>query len=124
MELSSITYTGPVYDGKSEIENQIPENLLSLLKQVNGFIQYGGALHVRGLCVEPEWHSIENVMGGELAIHNLFNQVKDGDIPFAQDCVADQYLLREGQVYKLQSETGEIDSLNIELATLFFRGSG
>jgi len=119
MDLSNITYKGPEYENASSIETFLPDNLRSLLKQVNGFIQFGGGLHVRGICNEPEWHSLEIVMKGEFALHYLFSEVKETDIPFAQDCVADQYLLRDQLVSKLHSETGEIESLNLGLPDFF-----
>ena len=111
MDLSNITYQGPEYQADQEIESLLPDNLLSLLKQINGFIQFGGGLHVRGLCNEPEWHSLRAALFGENAIHKLYPLVEKSDVPFAQDCVADQYLLRDRTVHKLFAETGELESL-------------
>lgn len=117
MDLSNITYQGPEYETDQEVESLIPDNLLSLLQQLNGFIQFGGGLHVRGICKEPEWHSLRSALVGETAIHKLFPAVGPSDIPFAQDCVADQYILRDRVVYKLYSETGEIECLELGLAS-------
>jgi hypothetical protein len=117
MDLSNITYQGPEFQVDQEIESLLPDNLLSLLKQVNGFIQFTGGLHVRGLCKEPEWHSLRAALLGENAIHKLYPVVEKTDIPFAQDCVADQYLLRDRTVYKLFAETGELKSLNFGLGS-------
>ena len=117
MDLSNITYQGPEYQADQEVESLIPENLLSLLQQLNGFIQFGGGLHVRGICKEPEWHSLRAALFGETAIHKLFPSVGQSDIPFAQDCVADQYLLRDRIVYKLYAETGDIECLELGLAS-------
>jgi len=117
MDLSNITYEGPEYDADQEVESLIPENLFSLLQQLNGFIQFYGGLHVRGICKEPEWHSLRAALFGETAIHRLFPAVGQSDIPFAQDCVADQYLLRDRVVYKLYAETGEIECLELGLAS-------
>jgi hypothetical protein len=115
MDLSNITYQGPTYQGGSEIEALLPDNLLALLKQINGYIQYRGGLHIRGLCKDPEWHSLKAALLGETAIHKLYPSVEKTDIPFAQDCVADQYLLRERTVYKLYSETGKLECLGFGL---------
>jgi len=123
MELSNITYQGPVFAGDQEIESLIPDNLLALLKQINGFIQFGGGLHVRGICEEPEWHSLRVAMFGENAIHKLYPAVESTDIPFAQDCVADQFLLRDRTVYKLFSETGELKCLDFGLGSFLSAAS-
>jgi len=123
LDLSNITYQGPAYESGSDVESLLPENLCSLLKQLNGFIQFGGGLHVRGNCKEPDWHSLATAMKGELALHKLFPEVRETDIPFAQDCVADQYLLRDELVSKLHSETGEIEALGFGLAAFFSKVS-
>lgn len=117
MDLSNITYQGPEFQEDQEIESLLPDNLLSLLKQINGFIQFGGGLHFRGLCKEPEWHSLRAALFGENAIHKLYPSVENTDIPFAQDCVADQYLLRDRTVYKLFSESGEVECLDFGLSS-------
>lgn len=123
MDLSKITYQGPEFQADQEIESLLPDNLLSLLKQINGFIQFGGGLHVRGLCIEPEWHSLRAALFGENAIHNLYPSVDKSDIPFAQDCVADQYILRDRTVYKLYAETGELESLDFGLGSFLSAAS-
>ena len=45
MDLSNITYQGPEFQEDQKIELLLPYNLLSLLKQINGFIQFNGGLH-------------------------------------------------------------------------------
>jgi hypothetical protein len=117
MNLSHITYQGPKFDSQSTILDILPKNLLELLKQINGFIQYDGGLHIRGVCNDPAWHSLDQVMQGDFAIHKLYSQVKKDDIPFGQDCVADQFILRDRVVYKLQSETGILESLDMGLGS-------
>jgi len=46
---------------------------------------------------------------GDLAFHRLYPEVRDTDIPIAEDCFGDQYLLRDGFVIRLFGETGEIE---------------
>ena len=48
---------GPEFDKGSKIIDRLPDYLVSLLQQMNGFIQYDGGLQVRGVCKEPisEW---------------------------------------------------------------------
>lgn len=123
MDLYHITYQGPDFQEDQEIESLLPDNLLSLLKQINGFIQFGGGLHVRGLCNEPEWHSLRRALFGESAIHTLYPSVERTDIPFAQNCVADQYLLRGRKVYKLFAETGELENLELGLGSFLSAAS-
>jgi hypothetical protein len=37
------------------------------------------------------------------------------DVPFAQDAVGDQFLLRDDIVYRMATETGELESLGVGL---------
>lgn len=117
MNLEQITYTGPEFDETSKIIEKLPDNLVSLLKQINGFIQYSGGFHLRGVCSEPQWHSIESMMNGPLSLHNSYPAITVTDIPFAEDCVGDQFLIRNRNVIKLISETGEVEEYGFGLAT-------
>lgn len=119
LELGNVTFRGPEFDANSPLIGALPTNLVDLLRQINGFVQFGGGLHVRGICSNPIWHSIAEVMVGPAAIHKHYGVVLPTDAPFAQDCMADQFLLREGLVYKLRSETGELCSLGLGLAQFF-----
>ena len=119
MQLSDVTFQGPEFEVNSRVVAALPENLVALLKQINGFVQFAGGLHVRGVCEKPTWHSVDKVMVGPPALHHLYEAVLPTDVPFAQDCVADQFLLRDGKVYKLQAETGELESLGLNLSQFF-----
>jgi hypothetical protein len=112
--LKDVTYEGPPIDDQ-ETFDRLPADLRNLLKQLNGFIQFGGGLHVRGACVEPTWHAIREAMTGEFALHEHYPGVLPTDVPFAQDAIGDQYLLRDGIVHWLYAETGDIESLRIGL---------
>ncbi|HEY0071317.1 MAG TPA: hypothetical protein VGE04_15235 [Chloroflexia bacterium] len=114
MELKDVTYEGPPIDDRETLTH-LPADLRNLLEQLNGFIQFGGGLHVRGACVEPAWHSIRETMAGELALHERYPHMLPTDVPFAQDAVGDQYLLRDGVVHWLYAETGDLESLRIGL---------
>lgn len=109
MELTHIAYQGPEVDDEALLA-QLPSELSRLLRQINGFVQFSGGLHVRGACAQPPWHSLRAVIGGPGAIHVLFPAVRSSDVPFAQDCLGDQFLLRDGEVLQLQAETGELES--------------
>jgi hypothetical protein len=119
MNLNGITYRGSELDPQSDILNKLPDDLTGVLKQINGFIQFGGALHVRGVCETPAWHSIAEVMFGPDALYRSYDAIEATDVPFAQDCVADQFLLRGGIVHKLASETGTVDCLSLSLRQFF-----
>jgi hypothetical protein len=41
------------------------------------------------------------------------------DIPFAEDCMGDQFILRTGRVHRLAAETGELWTLDLDLAGFF-----
>lgn len=115
MELSNVTFMGPPFEEGSSIVAALPDNLVGLLRQINGFILLGGALHLRGVCTEPEWHSLASVTTGPQALQKLYPALCASDVPFAQDCVADQYVLRDRVVHKLEAETGTLTPLGLSL---------
>lgn len=108
--LDQITYQGPPIDDP-EIFDRLPQPLRDLLLQVNGYIQQGGGFHVRGACSEPGWHSLREVWTGDLALSRLFPAVQESDVPFAEDCFGDQFLLREERVFMLHAEIGEVEEV-------------
>jgi hypothetical protein len=118
MELDHITFVGPPIDDP-EIFAKLPANLAGLLEQLNGFIQFQGGLHVRGACREPAWHSLRDAWLGEHAFHALYPVVRSEDVPFAEDCMGDQFILRDEQVFRLAADTGELVPLNLGLADFF-----
>jgi hypothetical protein len=106
-----ITFRGPPMDDP-EMLSRLPADLRRLLTEVNGFILFDGGLHIRGACLQPDWHSLRKVWEGELALPDLYTRVQYEDVPFGEDCLGDQFLLRDGIVYRLAAETGELSSLN------------
>ena len=116
MLLSNVTFRGPTIDDESLLD-ELPEHLASLLRSINGFILCGGGLHVRGASISPEWHSLRSAWHGEQALHSLYDAVETSDIPFAQDCVGDQFLLRGDSVLTLSAETGEVGAKANDLAS-------
>jgi hypothetical protein len=118
MRLEGITFQGPALDDEG-VFAILPASLQVLLKQINGFILYGGALHVRGACSQPSWHSLREAWIEERAFHLLYGQVAEGDVPFAQDCIGDQFLLRDERVYHLAAESGKLIPLHLSLNEFF-----
>lgn len=108
MEIPDITWRGPGIDD-SEILQKLPPELVKLLTETNGFILHSGALHVRGACLAPKWHSIREAWQGIQAFHTLYDDVSPSDIPFAQDQLGDQFFIRKRRVIRLFAETGEIE---------------
>jgi hypothetical protein len=119
MELSNVTFIGPPFEEAPALVAALPDNMVGLLRQINGFILLQGGLHVRGICATPEWHSLASVLAGPGALHAQYPALLASDVPFAQDCVADQYVLREGVVYKLEAETGQLSSRGLALSEFF-----
>src|SRR2546429_7802527 len=110
MDISGITWKGESIEDV-EILRELPADLVRVLGDTNGFILHEGAVHLRGACLTPEWHSLRAAWLGPTAFHILYDDVRSSDIPFAQDQVGDQFLIREGAVFRLFAETGEIERL-------------
>jgi hypothetical protein len=120
MNIPGITWEGGKIDDE-DILPELPANLVRLLRNKNGFILHNGALHVRGACLMPEWHSLRAAWRGAMAFQQLYDSVLPSDIPFAQDQVGDQFLIRESIVFRLPAETGEIECLAESLEVFFCR---
>jgi hypothetical protein len=112
VELRHITFTGPALDDE-EMLDRLHADLAGLLRQINGFIQFQGGLHVRGACLEPAWHSLRNAWDGEAAFHRLYAEIRPDDVPFAEDCLGDQFFLRDRRVWRLAAETGDVEAMGI-----------
>lgn len=102
------TFEGPPIDDELTFE-RLPGPLREVLMRANGFVAWRGALHLRGACLAPSWHALRTVWDGELSLHRAYPGVEPQDIPFAQDALGDQFLLRSGRVLRLWAETGDID---------------
>lgn len=113
MKLLGVTYKNTEIDDQ-DTYTKLPPILQQFLKEVNGIIAYKGGLHFRGACKAPSWHSINEVWTGKHAFWKFYPDILDIDIPFAEDCMGDQYLLRNNKVIKLYAETGEVEFLNLE----------
>jgi hypothetical protein len=120
VEIPGITWQGK---GVEDVEllSELPPDLMSILIQRNGFILHEGALHVRGASIVPEWHSLRTAWRGPKAFHILYEDVRPSDIPFAQEQLGDQFLIREGKVVRLFAETGETEPLASSLDDFFAR---
>lgn len=118
MDLNHITYKGPEIDD-AQILDSLPENLANLLSQINGFIQYHGGLHIYGACASPDWHSLREAWHGEAAAHKHYDAISETDVPFGEDCLGFQFLLRNKKVIFLDGETGDVEDLDLSLKDFF-----
>jgi hypothetical protein len=105
--------SGPPIDDAA-ILFRLPAEICTYLHLQNGFIAAQGGFHVRGACIAPAWHSIRSAWEGEYALHHLYPDVQVSDIPLAEDCFGDQYLLRHGLVLRLAGETGDIEAMECD----------
>ena len=115
LKIEGITWRGPSIDDV-ELLPELASDLRSLLAEVNGFILHNGGLHLRGASLDPEWHSLRSAWRGPEAFHQLYEEVRLSDIPFAQDQFGDQFLMRGSEIIRLSAETGEIEKLATSLA--------
>jgi len=114
IDLRNASFIGPPQSDPKTMA-KLPPELRDLLVTANGFIVFGGGLHVRGVCDVPDWHSLNRVWTGDHALAQLYAAVRPDDIPFAQDFLGDQFLLRSGLVIRLSGETGEIEDTGLDL---------
>jgi hypothetical protein len=112
--LRKTLYKGPVITDRCTFD-KLPNALQRRLEELNGCVILGGGLHVRGACHIPIWHSMGHLMTGSCALHTLFEAAEESDIPFAQDCLGDQFILRGGIVHRLYAEKGEGQTLRMDL---------
>jgi len=116
MEDLGLIYRGP-HVTDQEIFDAVPAEYQHLLEQTNGCVLFDGGLHIRGAVESPEWHSLRKIWRGDLALSKLFPAVEESDVPFAQDCLGDQFLLRSGIIHKLNAESGDLECLEMDFET-------
>lgn len=114
MHLPGLTYRGAPLDDL-ELLGRLPSELQQLLAIRNGFVAYRGAIYVRGACTEPAWHALRAAMEGPNAYHTRTINVDPADIPFAQDALGRQFLLRTGKVYRVDPNRSALDELGLDL---------
>ncbi|MBK8506469.1 MAG: hypothetical protein IPL46_32300 [Saprospiraceae bacterium] len=126
MKMSSdkkMEFKGTIYLGESMTDQSLwsllPDDLKSFYQDINGLVTFQGGLHIRGCVSEPDWHSLRKVWKGDWALHRSFSNLRETDIPFAQDCLGDQFFIRMGSVWRLVIDTGDIEDLEVELYDFF-----
>lgn len=114
MELPGMTYRGAPLDDVELLE-RLPVAYAQLLAQRNGFVALGGALHVRGACLAPEWHSLRRAWEGEHRLAALFPLLADADVPFAEEATGDQFVLRDERVHRYRAASRALEPLGLDL---------
>ena len=118
LDLPHLTYSGGPLDDPSIVDG-VPPDFASLLRARNGCVAFQGGLHVRGACRDPAWHSLRQAWEGADALHQLYEEVRPTDVPFAEDAFGDQLLLRDGRVLRLTGELGELSEVAVGLEEFF-----
>ncbi len=113
MKFRGTIFVGPQISDRSLLA-KLPDGYAGFLEDTNGLIAFDGGLHIRGVCDNPEWHSLAAVSGGDHALHRMFNSIQPTDIPFAQDCLGDQFILRASKVLRVSAETDNIECLDAD----------
>jgi len=90
---------------------RVPEQLARFLQELNGFIAFGGGLHIRGICAAPPWHSLARFWSGDEALHRIYTSIQPDDVPFGEDALGDQFVLRAGDCWRLAAEVDEVEDL-------------
>lgn len=107
MNSENVSYIGPPSDDLALLD-ELPTDLADVLRQTNGFIASNGAIHLRGAVQAPAWHSLRAAWRGPESFAVRYRSVRPADIPFAQDALGDQYLLRDDGVWHLCAEADEV----------------
>ncbi|UTW67397.1 hypothetical protein KFE94_04580 [bacterium SCSIO 12643] len=113
LEFKGVTYINhELHD--TELFDLLPSDLKSFYKEINGLVAYNGGFQIRGCGTGPSWNSLEDVWKGKDALHHTYKNLQPTDIPFAQDCLGDQYIYRSGSIWQLLTETGDLDDLELD----------
>jgi len=110
-------FEGVIWTGKSisdKTYDALPKYLQEFYDEINGVIAYEGGLQIRSCSKSPKWNSLYEFWKGDSALYKAYDGMTETDIPFAQDCLGDQYFMRNDQVHLLNSENGAIDNLGID----------
>jgi len=99
----------------------LPVALAHLLGPVDGLVAIDGGLHILGARSTLPWHDLHELWKGERALSILYDSVYPEDVPFAANCLGDQFLLRGEAVMQLIAETGELAQVDGSLESFLQR---
>lgn len=113
--LQNIIYRGQGIDDLDTFDI-LPDYLKDFYVVSNGVVALNGGLHIRGCVKAPQWHSLGEYWFGDMKLSGLFSSLDINDIPFAQDCFGDQYIIRGNNMWRLSAEYDEIKDLEIDFS--------
>jgi hypothetical protein len=108
LDIPHLIYSGPPIADETVLD-RVPRELRTALRARNGCVAYRGAVHVRGACLDPAWHSLRAACEGPTAFPVLYPALSPDDVPFAEELFGDQFILRDGRVLRLTAETGDLE---------------
>lgn len=114
MQFTGVTYQNTELTDLPTFE-RLDGELKGFIEQVNGLVAYNGGIQFRGCVKDPKWISLEEVWTGASALYKTYDILTASDIPFAQDGFGDQFILRNNVVYRLSSEYGDLENLDVTL---------
>jgi hypothetical protein len=114
MDFKGVTYQS-IEPLDETLMERLPEDLQDFYRVCNGLIAFNGGLHIRSCVQGDTWISLGRYWTGEKALHKVYPNLLTSDIPFAQDCVGDQFFMRDDTVWLLSTETGEVMDMEVEL---------
>ncbi|MGB0862150.1 MAG: SMI1/KNR4 family protein [Saprospiraceae bacterium] len=110
-------FTGVIFENKEitdqSLFDELPAEMQAFYSQMNGIVAYEGGFQVRGCVNDLDWFSLRKIWKGDWNLYETYDSILPSDIPFAQDGFGDQFLLRDGLVYKLHAEHGELEKIGI-----------
>jgi hypothetical protein len=122
MKLRNITYSGTHLTDFATLE-KLPQQLKGFLREQNGVIAFNGGLQIRSCSETPPWNSLKEYWTGDKALFRTYDKLTVTDIPFGQDCVGDQFFIRDNIVFRLSGETGDVESLQVDFNTFLHNAS-
>jgi len=105
-----LVFTGPS-ERDARLLAELPGALRAIVERHNGCIWLDGALHVRGACDEPAWHSLRRAWRAPDGVVATTPALEPGDIPFARTTFGDELALRGRDVVRVRAETSALEPL-------------
>jgi len=114
MEFKGVTFQS-IEPLDKDLLARLPDDLKDFYQSSNGIIAFNGGLHIRSCVNTDSWNSLGRYWNGEKSLHRDYPNLLSSDIPFAQDCLGDQFFMRDDSIWLMSAETGEVMDLEVEL---------
>ncbi|MEZ4215985.1 MAG: DUF924 family protein [Myxococcota bacterium] len=106
----TLVYRGPAERDEALLA-RLPGALRAIVGRHNGCVWLDGALHVRGACDAPRWHSLRVAWEAPDGVVATTPALEPTDIPFARTTFGDELALRGRDVVRVRAETGALEPL-------------